>query len=147
METNYLILVCNASKAIFYLTDKKYPKKPLQFISELTYPNSRLKSVDLTTDRPGRYQKGSAARSAYEESIDPQEKEKVRFAKQLTENLDEKYRHQLFHQLIIITPSHFLGLLQTHFSNVISACIVRVIQKDYTHLAEIELRTLLQKKD
>ena len=147
METTYLILVCNASKALLYLTDKKYPKKPLQFITELTNPKSQLKGIDLVTDRPGRYQKSSVARSAYEEPIEPKEKEKDHFAKQLAEHLEGNYKQRLFQQLIIIAPAHFFGLLEKHLANFILASIIRVIQKDYTYLPEIELRTLLQQKD
>lgn len=147
MAISYLILVCNASKAAFYLTDKKYPQKKLQCIAELIDPKSRLKGMDLVTDRPGHYQTNHLTRGAYEESITPQEREKDQFAKCIAEWLEKKYTNHVFDQLMIITPSHFLGLLEKHFSRAVSACLTHVIQKDYTQLSEPELRVLLQQRD
>lgn len=147
MKTS-LILICNGSKAIFYTTEETFPKKILGFINVLTHHESRLKGSDLVADRAGHYQKtANSIKGAYEELIEPVENEKLQFAKQITGYLREKQKEKTFQSLIVIAPSHFWGLLEKHFTKPLSEKISKVIQKDYTHYTEEELRNVLSTPD
>ena len=104
---NYLILVCNGSKALFYSTDKKYPKNRLQYVTELADPKSREKGTELVSGRPGRYQTSHKAVGTYEPDTTPKEQEKDHFAKNIAEYLEKEHKKQTFHSLMIITLPHF----------------------------------------
>lgn len=142
MKTNY-ILVCNASRASIYATNETRLKKNLQLIIELEHKESRKKRLDLVTDRSGHYQTEHKSRGAYKDHVDPKEYEAEQFAKQLTDQLEKYYYKQAFDKLVIITPPHFFGLLEKHFSQHIIQTISQVIQKDYTLSTAPDLRKIL----
>lgn len=141
---NYFILIGNSSRALVYATNKKHPHDSLQYITELTHPESRKKGIELITDRPGSYQTDHSTRGAFVNHVGPKEKEADQFAKIINDYLEEENKKRAFHDLIVISPPHFFGLLEKHFSKHLFNCIKKVIQKDYTSSTEPELRKILQ---
>lgn len=138
-----LILVCNASRAFIYLTKEQHPKNPLQLIIELNHAESRQKGLELVSDRPGHYRTDHTTRGAYTANVDPKEHEKDIFAKDIVGYLANSFKNNHFDKLIIISPSHFWGLLEKHLSKNILQSINKIIQKDYTQSTEPELREIL----
>lgn len=143
----YLFLICNASKALVYSTHEKYPQKPLSFVIEFEHPDSRKKRMDLVTDRPGHFQTSHTARSAYENHIDPKEREADHFAKEISLYLEEKLKKKAFDYLILVASIQFFSLLKKHLSTHVANTIIRSIHKDHVHQSEPELRSILNQRE
>lgn len=143
MQT-YLFLICNASKALIYSSHEKYPLKPLLFVTEFEHPDSRKKRMDLVTDRPGHFQTSHAARSAYEDHIDPKKREADHFAKEISLYLEKKLNEKFFNHLILVASTQFFALIKQHMSPLVIHTIIRTIHKDYVHLSEPDLRDIFR---
>ena len=143
----YLFLICNSSKALVYSAHEKYPQKPLSFVIELEHPDSRKKRKDLVTDRSGHFQTSHIVRSAYEDHIDPKEREADRFAKEICLYLEEKLSQKTFDHLVLVASIQFFSLLKKHLSTHVANTIIRSIHKDHVHQSEPELRAILNQRE
>lgn len=141
------IVLANSTVANIYGISEREPH--LKLIKQLSHSESKLKKSDLTSDRPGHYQKGhNHIRGAYAEPVDHKELEAEHFAKQVIEVLEEGRvaAPAAYQGLIIIAGTHFYGLLNKQANQHIKDSIKYHLPKDYTHLSEKELKTELEPK-
>ena len=126
------VLVANGSHAKFIHYHGAHQAIPLEIIAEFNHPESRAKCNELVSDKPGHYHSQQQFRGAYGEDRNPKEISKEHFAIELAKKLEHYRTQDQFNKFLIITPAHFLGLLEKHLSKEISTTLYGTIQKDYT---------------
>lgn len=137
------ILVANASEAkIFAHTGIG---KGLETLSTLSHSDSRKKSADLVTDRPGHMQGSGNGHGSRQPATDPKQHEHDIFARELAQRLDQGRTANSFQRLIVVAEPHFCGLLKGAMNGKLGAMISDTINKDYTKLTDKELAGHLEK--
>ncbi|HZA15044.1 MAG TPA: host attachment protein [Myxococcaceae bacterium] len=138
MERTWIV-VCDASRARFFMT-RGNGGEWVKF-EEIEHPASRMKSIGLVSDRPGRQlqSQGSHKKAAMEPRTNPHDVEEMRFAHSIAETLDLARAHDAFERLVIVAPPAFLGRLRQAISDRVRKAIYATLDKDYTHLDEDEL--------
>lgn len=134
------ILVCDAARATIFTADDL--ETQWQRLEELSHADSRKKSSELSPTEPGGAQKskGSSRHTTFEAHTTPHEAEARHFAVELGERLNQGASRRAFEQLVIAAPPQFLGLLRQHLHGDTAKRIRAAIDKDYTALAERELK-------
>ncbi len=66
------------------------------------------------------------------------------FARQLVKELETARESGTFKQLVLVAPPKFLGQLRAELAGPLEACVVKSLDKDYTHMAEDELAKHVQ---
>jgi len=135
---NWLV-VANASRArVLEVTDQ-----PGVYLhqADLVHPESRLKGVDLGSDRPGHVEGtghglGSAA---YQPRTDLREREHERFAQELAKTLNAGVAAGQCAGLVLVASNPFLGHLKAHLHDAAKAVLLRTVASDFTSLTEREL--------
>jgi len=114
------------------------------FLKEITHPESRLKSSELASDKPGHYQAGTSGHGSFVPHSDPKEVTIDQFAHQLAKELDHARTVHAYDKLILIAPPRMEGLLQQHLNKHVKDSIAAVIQKDFHDITEKEILALVQ---
>lgn len=127
------IMVANASHAKLFTN--KGPNKGLELVKELEHPESREKAAELVSDRIGNY----AGSGSYAQPTNPKEHEAERFAQQIAHELEQGRVNNAYEKLIVVTSSHFMGLLNGRITTQVKNKISNSINKDYTQLPVKEL--------
>jgi len=127
------IMVANASHAKLFTN--KGPNKGLELIKELEHPESREKAAELVSDRIGNY----AGSGSYAQPTAPKEHEAERFAQEIAHELEQGRVSNAYEKLVVVTSSHFMGLLNGRISQQVKSKITSSINKDYTSLPVKEL--------
>jgi len=124
-------VVASAARArVFEVTGRQ---DPWQELMDLVNSDDRLFRRDLTSDKPGRALDTSRGqRHTYEPPVDPKEEAADRFARLVVDKLRVGLRDQLFEQLTIVAPPHFLGLLREHMDEQLSRAVTHEVVKDLT---------------
>lgn len=144
MDSIAYILVADASKARIYSAQKARlfnanNGKDLKLISEHQHDASRKKDIDLVSDRQGQFGSGT-----FVEATDPKRHEEDRFAQELTKIISQAHNKKNFHELILIAPPVFMGMINKHLGREVDKLVNIRIEKDYTSDSEKELVTHLQ---
>ncbi len=135
------ILIANAAKAkIFSASNLR--RGDLKLLCELNHPDSRKKTGDLMSDKPGHYKAGGASRGVFIKN-DPKEVEAEHFAIQLAHKLKADWNKNEYNQLVIVSPAHFYGLMKKHLDDNITDIVY--IPKDYTRYPVAKLADSLKK--
>lgn len=102
---------------------------------------------DMVSDRQGRsFDSKGQGRHAMEPQTDPHRYEKLRFAKQVSEELDSYQKKSAFDRLVIVAAPQTLGDLRNELSAALKAVILAEVPKDLTktplqeisvHLADV----------
>lgn len=127
MSTTW-ILVANASLAKLYANHG--PKKGLQLLQEMQHPESRERSSELVSDRPG-HGVGSGHGSMVG-ATDPKRHEADRFAQQVSRHLEQGRISNRFERLIVVASAPFMGKLNSHLPSPVRNLVSDSIEKDYT---------------
>jgi len=127
------IMVANASQAKLF--SNKGPNKGLELVKELAHPESREKAAELVSDRIGNF----AGSGSYAQPTSPKEHEAERFASEIAHELEKGRVSNAYEKLIMVTSSHFMGLLNGRITQQVKSKISESINKDYTHLPIKEL--------
>ena len=122
------IIVAGASSAQLFETENK--GADLKKIREFDHPQSRKKTKDLTTDRPGRSFDSMGLGRHAEERGDPHFHEQTVFAQQLILFLNKARTNNEFDNLIIVAAPTFLGELRQSMSNPLKKCVTKEVNKD-----------------
>ena len=129
------LVIANAVKAdIYHINHKEHT-----LIETLNHPDSRLKTGDLTSDKPGSYRTDGSASGQYASTHSPHEDEKKHFAKEIADLLESKRQKHAFTALIICSESHFHGLLNQQMTVSVRALVTKTIEKDYIPLPKVKL--------
>jgi protein required for attachment to host cells len=145
MDNTTWIVVADAGKARIFsalkarLFNSTNPKN-LKLISEHTHGESRKMDSELVSDRQGHFGSGT-----FEEPTDPKRHQEEIFAHEITKILGHAHNENKFHDLILIAPPTFMGLLNKHLTHTTKQLVSIRIEKDYTRHTEQQLVTQLQK--
>lgn len=124
-----------------------YNKHPanLTLLKEISHPENKLKSGDLTSDRPGHYKAGKSARGAYSPHREAKDIEIDNFSREITRELNQERTHNKYDELIVIAPPHMIGLLYQHLNKNVKNLVINKIEKELIFLPDHELLKFLQK--
>lgn len=135
------VLVLNTNTCRIYKLDVK-PYR-LMFLKEILHPKSKLRDIELTTDKPGRYQARDQAHGAYTQRTDPKETEIENFSREVAKELDKDRNMGTYHKLIVIAEPHMNGLLFQHLNKQVQDLVTHNIKNDILNLTESELTEFL----
>ncbi|OGT35016.1 MAG: hypothetical protein A3F11_07360 [Gammaproteobacteria bacterium RIFCSPHIGHO2_12_FULL_37_14] len=134
-----MIWVVNSNSIVCRIHEFYKKGAKLTLVKELQHPENKLKSGDLTADRPGHYQSSHAARGSYSQPSDPKEIKIDNFYREIAKDLDQERCKQSYDELIIIAPPHLNGLLFQHLDKHVKDLVINNIKKDLVHLPDHEL--------
>ena len=134
------ILVADQSEADFY--DLEQRDIPPQFVQRLEDADAHLHNRDLKSDRPGRVfdhaptmggRRGAVAHHSTGGERNPRKVEARRFARRVTQALEEARRQDCYDRLVVMAPPAFLGLLREEMPEAVHALLTAEIGKDLVH--------------
>jgi protein required for attachment to host cells len=138
-----LVVTANGNDCRIYHYDR-HPAK-LTLLNQISHPENKLRSGDLTSDRAGHYQAGgTSGRGAYSPRSDAKEIEVENFSREIANVLNKERSGNEYKKLVLIAPSHMSGLLNQHLNKHVKELIVNHIQKDLQHLKDHELLEYLK---
>jgi len=112
----------------------------LQEIKVLEHPESRLKSGDLVSDKPGRdFESMGTTRHRMEPPMSPKQQEFMIFAKQISEYINSEAQKGGFKKLYLCASPNLLGLIRQHLSGSTMKLIAGEVDKDMTHIRPEEI--------
>lgn len=137
-------LVVNANSNIcrIYHYDKKSAQ--LALLKEISHPENKLKSGDMTSDKQGHYKAGKSARGAYSPHMEAKEIKIDVFSREIARELNQERIKKEYDELIVIAPPHMYGLLFQHINKHVKNLVINKIEKDLLHLSDLELLNFLQ---
>lgn len=140
------ILVADAARARVVRNPDRSPKMhqaPLETVLEASAEPQPLREV--MADRPGRsFASIGARRSAMEYRSEPARDATRHFATSLLSALEVRLAAGDFDQLVICAPPRMLNALRETMPGALAAVVVSQVAKDFTKLAELELRHRIQ---
>lgn len=134
------LIIANSVEAQIH----KVEGKEAILLDTLSHEKSRLKSINLVSDKPGKYKKGSSSvGSKYSPPTDPHEEEKWLFAKEIADFLEEKRQKKYYDDLIICAEPNFQGLLNKAITEQVQLLIKKYVDKNYIPLPKHELNAAI----
>lgn len=109
-------------------------------VKEITHPENKLKSKDLTADRSGSRPSGKAGRSsAYEQISNPKGVHIDNFSREIAKALDDGRISGAYRELIIALAPKMNGMVGHHMNKRVKDLVSHNISKDLTHMEYYEL--------
>ena len=145
-ETKTWILLCDASRARFFTTDRH---GSLTEVMAFAHPGSRAHAQDMGSDRPGRRSDTTPGHhSGLSPDLEPKEVEAMKFACALATELKRGLNRQAYDELVLAAPPHFLGLMRQCMDGQVANRVAATFDKDFTTLPvrEIEQRVYAFKR-
>lgn len=137
MKKESWLIVANSSIARIFKIEKKHD---LYEIKVLEHPESRLRNIDLVSDKPGRdFESFGNARHAMEPKTLPKKHEFELFAKAIADYLETAQNGGEFESLYIAANPSLLGLLRQSLHPNTLKLVKGEIDKDITHLKPQEI--------
>lgn len=137
MKKNAWLLIANSSSARLFRIQTIHS---LEEIRNFEHPESRLRNIDLTSDKPGRdFESSGTVRHALEPATLPKQHEFELFAKRLADYLQEAHHKKEFEDLYIAATPAFLGLIRQELSPAVTKSIKGEVNKDITHFKPSEI--------
>ncbi|HMM54465.1 MAG TPA: host attachment protein [Candidatus Desulfobacillus sp.] len=136
------ILVANASQAKLYANTG--PKKGLVAVKDLQHPESREKTADLVSDRPGQLHSPGVGQRASQPKTSPKENEARHFAQELARELNHARASGHFDRVILVAPPAFMGLINEKLDGPTAQLVSDRFEKDYTRSTARELAGRLE---
>lgn len=134
------LVVANAARYQLYRVDRA--GKRLEPLADEEHAESRRRTEDLVTDRPGRRGDGAGGqKSAVDTASDPKRDEHLRFAAEVAATLDHGAKTNRYERLIVVAAPRALGDLRDKLSPVASGRIVKELDKN---MAGADPRTLAE---
>jgi protein required for attachment to host cells len=129
------IVVADGARGRFFKPDEEARKLVPAGPADLVAPESRQRTRDLKSDKPGRSYSSSRSgvRHAFEPPHDYHKLEKHRFTAVLAKTLDDACRKGEFAELIVVAPRRSLGELRELLSKRVQACVHTEVAKDFTN--------------
>jgi len=134
------IVVADQSEADFYELGQR--DMPPQFVQRLEDADAHLHNRDLKSDRPGRVfdhapttggRRGAIAHHSTGGERSPRKVAARRFARRITQALEEARRLKLYDRLVVMAPPAFLGLLREEMPAAVHAVLSAEVGKDLLH--------------
>jgi len=130
MDKIIWLVIANAAQAKIF----RVHKHQHSFVETLAHPESRLKSGEIASDRPGSYQKDNSPEGQYEAPTNPHDHEKTVFAREIKDYLEKARGANDFEALVLCAEPHFAGLLNEMLTPQTKALLAKTIHKDYIPL-------------
>lgn len=123
-----------------------YNRKPVQLIllKEIQHPENKLKDIDLTSGKPGKYKSSGGAHGAYTQETDPKEIKIQDFSREIAHALEHGRNIHAYKNIILIAPPHMNGLILQHANKHVKELVTHSIEKDLMHLPEDELLNFIR---
>jgi len=137
MKSTWIVVAESARARVFTMSGIG---GKLQEVVDLSHPESRLHSRELSSDSPGRsFDSQGAGRHGMEQATDPQEREAQVFAADIARRIERGRHEGSFDSLVLVAPPKFLGRLRAELSKSARAALVGEIDKN---LVEADAKTL-----
>lgn len=139
------ILVSDTSRAKLFSAELRDDVWSL--VQEIEHPEGRRLSREISpSSPPGRMQNSKASggrRTAVVPHTSPKEAEAQHFAEYLCHYLKEENAKGRFHQLVLVAPPHFLGMLRHSLDRQTTNRLRTTVEKDLSMFDAPELRQRL----
>jgi protein required for attachment to host cells len=114
--------------------------RELKEVEALAHTESRLRSRDLVSDRPGRSWADAAGsgRHAMAEPTDPATHELARFARMVVDRLQAAHHQGLFKHLVIVAAPTFLGALREAMDRPLAQTVRAEVAKNVVKIEDPE---------
>ena len=142
--SKHWVMVADKSKArIFTIAD---PRGALLDEVVLEHPQAREREQTLTSDRPGRsYDSKGQGRHAMGTSVEPDQQETIRFARQIAEHVQAAHNEGRCDRLLLVAGPPLLGLLREPL-NTLTGLRVSEIEKNLGQYDAREIRKHLPER-
>ena len=149
MDNRTWIVVADSGKARIFSALKarlftNHDANELTLINEYAHADSRKMDSELVSDRQGHFGSSNFGSGNFSEETDPKRHQEDIFALEITRILSHAQNENKFHDLILIAPPAFMGMLNKHLTNETKKLISLRIEKDYTRHKEQQLVEQLQ---
>ncbi|PWY54358.1 host attachment protein [Legionella qingyii] len=135
------VLILNSNECrIYELSTKPYQ---LALLKEILHPESKLRDIELTSDKPGRYKTDNPAHGTFAQPSDPKEIQIDDFSRQVAKELNNDRNIEAYKNLIVVAPPHMNGLLFQHLNKHVKELVTHNIKNDILNLTEPELAEFL----
>jgi protein required for attachment to host cells len=136
--SKHWVIVADKSKArIFTVED---PRGALMDEVVLEHPQAREREQTLTSDRPGRsFDSKGQGRHAMGTSVEPDQQETIRFAKQIADHVQAAHNEGRCDRLLLVAGPPLLGLLREPL-NTLTGLRVSEIEKNLGQYDAREIR-------
>jgi protein required for attachment to host cells len=120
------------------------PEGGLHTSHEITSPDAGEQSRDLGSDRPGRvHESMGQTRHAIAPKHDLHAMRKAEFLKSVAKQIDEAAGKDAFDSLVLVAPSHEIGILRDALGRQASDMLVGTLGKDLTKVPDHDLKSHL----
>ena len=139
------LVVASSSEAQFFKIENQ---KNLIPIHNLSHQESRLRNLEIVSDKPGRtFDRvgGMGSRHGVGSEITPKEHEAQVFAKEVIDFLTNASDKNEFDHLYIVAGAKFLGLLRSEYTKGIKAKLSGEMDKELVHFNSKEILEHVQK--
>ena len=142
--SKHWVMVADKSKArIFTIAD---PRGALLDEVVLEHPQAREREQTLTSDRPGRsFDSKGQGRHAMGTSVEPDQQETIRFAKQIADHVQAAHNEGRCDRLLLVAGPPLLGLLREPL-NTLTGLRVSEIEKNLGQYDAREIRKHLPER-
>ena len=142
--SKHWVMVADKSKArIFTVAD---PRGALMDEVVLEHPQARQREQALTSDRPGRsFDSKGQGRHAMGTSVEPDQQETIRFAKQIADHVQAAHNEGRCDRLLLVAGPPLLGLLREPL-NTLTGLRVSEIEKNLGQYDAREIRKHLPER-
>jgi len=142
--SKHWIMVADKSKArIFTVAD---PRGALLDEAVLEHPQAREREQALTSDRPGRsFDSKGQGRHAMGTSVEPDQQETIRFAKQIADHVQAAHNEGRCDRLLLVAGPPLLGLLREPL-NTLTGLRISEIEKNLGQYDAREIRKHLPER-
>ena len=136
---NIWVVVAESSRAKIFTMNT--PDGALNLKETFEHPEARQHEQFLVSDLPGRtFDSAGQGRHAKEEEVGPKKQEAIRFAKEITDYLEQARTRNEIERLVLVAPPQFLGLLRDSLSAKSAALVSQEIHKDLVKLDPLDTR-------
>lgn len=138
-SVNWLVLASSTQSLIYEVDKREY-----KLVKNMTHEDSRLKAVDLVSDKEGNYMSGNTGHGKYQPATDSHQREHQRFAQEVAAYLDKGRVDHQYNGLIICAEPHFYGLIEGSIPKTVQSLVKKAIHKDYIPLPEAQRNQVIE---
>ena len=100
------VVILNSNDCRIYSYYKDSESVKLKLTKEISHPENKLRDIDLTSDKPGRYQAGDSAHGAFSQPSDPKEIKIDHLSNEIAKELEHGRTTNAYGKLIVIALPH-----------------------------------------
>ena len=110
-------------------------QKQIELLREIDYPQGKLKSSQIDSDRPGRAMGVSSKRRvSFDVEKGSQKQNEKKFSKRLAQIVNRAALSKKYDKLVLVAGPHFLGLLREDLDKKAAARLIKEFRLDLGRL-------------